>query len=72
MVQLLSDEERVDDGPEQDDMLQDARSVRAIMGGGGSEGGQVVEMAATKEDEDEGMLLLMLADASDVEVVLCC
>lgn len=83
LVQLLSDDERVDDGTEQDDMVQDARSVRAIMGGGGGCDGiePVEEMAAaTKEDEDEGMLLLMVvADASEVEVEvevmvvqLCC
>lgn len=71
MVQLLSDDERVDEGTEQDDMLQDARSVRARMGGGGG-GNLLEEMAATKEDEDEGMLLFVLADASDVEVELCC
>lgn len=70
MVQLLSDDERVDEGTEQDDMLQDARSVRARMGGGS--GDLLEEMAATKEDEDEGMLLFVLADASDVEVELCC
>lgn len=69
MVQLLSDDERVDEGTEQDDMLQDARSVCARMGGGGD---LLEEMAATKEDEDEGMLLFVLADASDVEVELCC